>query len=122
MTGDHGETLRDTAMSQRDSSQPGGSDGGAQAGDDLDRNPGLRAGDDLFPAAPEDERIPTFEPDHDKTLARCPDQDGVDLPWGVKRPRGIFETSMIWTPSPSPSRTASGASRSTTTTSASANA
>ena len=123
VAGDHRETLRDAAVSQRYAGQLGCRDGRRDAGDDLDRDSGLRAGDDLFHAAAEHERVPALEPDHDPAL-HGPRLTRMSLisSWGVNRPRGIFETSMISTPSRSPSRTANGASRSTTTTSASAKA
>src|ERR1035437_1237441 len=79
MTGDHRESLRDAAVSQRNTGQFRGGNRGRHTGHDLDLDSGLSAGDDLFHAASEHERVSAFEPDYDTTLARRTDQDVVDL-------------------------------------------
>jgi len=61
-------------------------DRGRHAGDDLDRDAGPLARDDLFHTAAEHERVPALEPYNDQALTRSTDQDRVDLVLGGEPP------------------------------------
>ncbi len=78
MARDDGELLGDSAVRDRDACEFGPSNGGRHSGDDPHRDALLRAGEPLFAAPPEHERVAALEPDDIRPAQRVLDQQLVD--------------------------------------------
>ena len=79
VAGDDDELVGEPAVGHRDAGDPGDGDRAGDAGDDLHRDVGGRAREELLHAAAEDERVPALEPDDEPARARVPDERRVDL-------------------------------------------
>lgn len=75
---DHDEAGGEPAVRHRDAGERGGGDRRADAGDDLERDPGLGERERLLAAPAEDERVATLEADDVLAALRGADHEGVD--------------------------------------------
>ena len=79
MAGGDDELLRQPAVRQRDSGQPGHGDGGADARHHRAFDARLGAAEQLLAAAPEDERVAALEPHHALARTGSLDEQGDDV-------------------------------------------